>query len=127
MASLEIIESYRRRAEEDVKAAREMLASRFHLAAVSRAYYAIFYAATATLLMEDIAVHSHKQLAIEFRRYFIKTKKMDSKYSQIFEELFQARQTVDYDAIPEITPERVQELIDEAGDFVNTLKNLTGH
>lgn len=122
MAPFEIIESYWKRAEEDIKAAKELLASKFPLAAVSRAYYAVFYASTAVLLMEGISVHRHKQLGIEFRKHFIKTKKIPSKYSQILEELFQARQAVDYDAIPEITPERVQELIESAHDFVNALK-----
>lgn len=121
MAEFEIIESYRQRAREDLRAAEEMLASRFHLAAISRAYYALFYAATAILLEEGIVVHRHKQLGIEFRKHFIKTKKLPKKYSEILEELFQARQTADYDAIPEISETRVKELLEEAKDFVQTL------
>lgn len=121
MAEFEIIESYRQRARDDLKAAEEMLASRFHLAAISRAYYALFYTATAVLLEKGITVHRHKQLGIEFRKHFIKTKELPKKYGEILEELFQARQTADYDAIPEISEARVGELLKEAKDFIQTL------
>lgn len=121
MADHEIIESYSQRAKDDLKASEEMLASHFHLAAVSRAYYAIFYAMTAVLLEKGLTVHSHRQLGIEFRKHFIKTKELSPKYGEILEELFQARQSADYDAIPEITEKRVGELLKEAKDFVGAL------
>ncbi|OGQ47779.1 MAG: hypothetical protein A3H42_01780 [Deltaproteobacteria bacterium RIFCSPLOWO2_02_FULL_46_8] len=124
MAHIEIILSYRKRAVDDIKAAEEMFASRFYLAAISRAYYAAFYAVTAALLAKDVKVQKHKQLGIEFRRHFIKTGTLSKKYSEILEELFQARQNADYDAIPEITETRVRELIEEAKDFVQAVSSL---
>ena len=125
MAEHEIIESYRHRAKEDLKAAQEMLRSKFHLAAISRAYYAIFYAITAALLEKDVIVHRHKQLGIEFRRHFIKAKLLPKQSSQILETLFQARQTADYDAMPEITLERVQELIVDAEKLIKAIFSLS--
>lgn len=122
--AIEVIESYRERALQDLKAAETMLASKFHLAAVSLVYYAVFYAITALLLKEGVVAHKHKQLGIEFRRYFIKTKRLPQKYSELLQELYKARQTADYDAIPNIREERVGELLKEAKEFVDVLLAL---
>lgn len=124
MAGIEVIESYRKRALEDLKAAEQMLASKFHLAAVSLAYYAVFYAITAVLLEKGIKVRKHKQLGIEFRKTFIKTEMLPRKYSQTLEILFDARQTADYDAAPKIEEEMVPKLLQEAKEFVNVLLAL---
>lgn len=124
MAEIEVIESYRKRAEEDLRAAEKMFASKFHLAAISLAYYAVFYAITAVLLMKGIKVRKHKQLGIEFRKTFIKTEILPKKFSKILDELFHARQTADYDAIPKIKEELVPNLLDDAKEFVAVLNAL---
>lgn len=124
MAKIEVIESYRKRALEDLKAAEQMLASKFHLAAVSLAYYAVFYAITAALLAKGIKVRKHKQLGIEFRRTFIKTNVLPQKYSSLLDELFNARQSADYDAVPSIEQEEVPKLLLQAKEFVEVLLSL---
>ena len=122
--TLEIIESYQKRALEDLKAAETMLDSKFHLAAISLAYYVVFYAITSSLLKEGIIVHKHKQLGIEFRKNFIKTGQLDKKYSELLQQLFRSRQTADYDAIPNIPEEKVKELLKDAKEFVEVLNKL---
>ena len=124
MADIEVIESYQKRAEEDLKAAEQMLASKFHLAAISLAYYAVFYAIIAALLAKGIKARKHKQLGIEFRRVFIKTEILPKKYSAILDALFHARQTADYDAVPKIEQEDVQKLLEDAKEFVTVLNKL---
>lgn len=124
MAKIEVIESYRKRALEDLKAAEQMLASKFHLAAVSLAYYAVFYGITAALLAKGIKVRKHKQLGIEFRRTFIKTNVLPQKYSSLLDELFNARQSADYDAVPSIEQEEVPKLLLQAKEFVEVLLSL---
>lgn len=119
-----VIESYRERALQDLKAADTMLASKFHMAAVSLTYYAVFYAITALLLQEGMVAHKHKQLGIEFRRHFIKTKRLPMKYSELLHELYEARQTADYDAVPNIPEEKVGAMLNEAKDFVSVLLAL---
>lgn len=122
--AIEVIESYRERALQDLKAAETMLASKFHLAAVSLAYYAVFYAITALLLKEGIVAYKHKQLGIEFRRHFIKTNRLPQKYSELLQQLYKTRQTADYDAIPNVSEEKVEELLSEAKEFVDVLLTL---
>lgn len=124
MAGIEVLESYRKRALEDIKAAEQMLASKFHLAAVSLSYYAVFYAITAVLLERGIKVRKHKQLGIQFRKNFIKTGILPKKYSSFLDELFNARQTADYDAVPNIEQEAVPKLLNSAKEFVAVLLAL---
>ena len=122
--SIEVLESYRERALQDLKAAETMLASKFHLVAVSLAYYAVFYAITALLLKEGVVAHKHKQLGIEFRKHFIKTNRLPPRYSELLHELYEARQTADYDAIPNIPEEKVGDILKDAKEFVDVLLAL---
>lgn len=124
MAEIDIIQAYQRRAKEDIAAATQLLASHFYLAAVSRAYYAVFYAITALLLASGTEIHTHKQLGIQFRKQFVQTQKVPQKFSALLEELFQARQAADYDAIPEMDPDEVNHLIQSADEFVKLLNKL---
>lgn len=116
-----ISEGYRKRAHEEIEAARTMLKSHFYPAAISRSYYAVFYAMNALLIEKDIATKSHKQTAIEFRKIFIKTKIFDMKYSNILDELFNVRMLSDYDVLLEIDEKKTHHLIDLAEDFVETV------
>jgi uncharacterized protein (UPF0332 family) len=118
---LRIAEGYRKRSREEIEAARTMLKSHFHAAAISRSYYAVFYAMNALLIEKDIVTKSHKQTAIEFRKHFIKTEFFDMKYSNILDELFNVRMLSDYDALLEIDEEKTNYLIDLAEDFVETV------
>lgn len=124
MAEIDQIRAYQERALEDIKAAEQLLGSQFDLAAISRAYYAVFYAITAALLANGTETRSHKQLGIQFRKQFIKTKKVAQKYSALLEELFQARQVADYDAIPEMDEAEVRHLVNVAREFVTLMNQL---
>jgi len=95
--------------------------SHFYAAAISRSYYAVFYAMNALLIEKNISTKSHKQTAIEFRKQFIKTKILDMKYSNILDELFNVRMLCDYDAVPEIDEEKTHHLIELAQDFVEAV------
>lgn len=124
MAEIDLIRAYQVRALEDIRAAEQLLGSQFDLAAISRAYYAVFYAITAALLANGTETRSHKQLGIQFRKQFIKTKKVPQKFSPLLEELFQARQAADYDAIPEMDSSEVQHLVKSAAEFVELMNKL---
>lgn len=118
---IKIAGGYRNRAKEELEASQLMLESHFYVAAISRAYYAVYYAITASLVEMDIFPKSHKQTAIEFRKRFIKTCQFDKKYSEILDELFNARMISDYDAIPEIDEKRTKHLLALANEFVREM------
>lgn len=116
--SLKAAEEYRERALREIKEARTHLENRFLESAVSTAYYSCFYAVHAQLARLGIEAGSHKQTGIEFRRHFIKNKKLPAKLSETWQKLSESRMEADYLAVPEIDLEKAKELIGLAEEFV---------
>ena len=119
--SLAEAKDYEERANREIAEATDHLQRGYLETAASTAYYSCFYAIHAKLAALGITTKSHKQVGIEFRRHFIKTGKMDKKFSNYWSLLFQWRSTVDYIALPSINEEKAKELVDMAKDFVTTL------
>lgn len=116
---IKLLDGYKRRASEEIEASRLLAGSHLSAGAVSRAYYACFYAASYLLLQNGVETKTHKQLAIEFRKRFIKTGQLDKKFSQILNQLFNARMLSDYEAIIDLDDEEVDHLIGLAEEFVD--------
>src|SRR3989338_6828098 len=119
--SLREASDYKTRAKKTIEEAQDQLERDYLETAVNRAYYSCFYAIHSQLARLGVAAKSHKQAGIEFRRHFIKKKKMDEKYSEVWTSLFKWRSIVDYTAIPVINKKPAKELVEMAADFVNTL------
>lgn len=64
--------------------------------AISRAYYATFYAATAALSQADLTAHTHKGTHHLFYQHYIDPGKIEYQHHRAFLRLFQNRQDVDY-------------------------------
>ena len=64
--------------------------------AISRAYYAAFYAATAALNEADLAAQTHKGAHTLFYQTYVESGKIDKHHNRAFSRLFQNRQDVDY-------------------------------
>jgi uncharacterized protein (UPF0332 family) len=85
------------KAGEKLNAAQVLIKGGFLDDAISRAYYAIFHAASAVLLSEGISVESHSALKDLFGLHFVKPGKIDRKYGRILSKLKDERETGDYD------------------------------
>jgi len=94
-------------------------------AAVTRAYYAMFHAATAALLAAGIERSSHHGLLSAFGEHFVKTQRVDRKFFLYLREAFEQRQQSDYDPLVDIDRQAVQEALDHAIDFVTVCRSLT--
>jgi uncharacterized protein (UPF0332 family) len=91
---------------------------------VARAYYAMFHAATAVLLGEDIKRSSHRGIISAFGEFLVKPGRIDEKFHQYFREAFDLRQQSDYEPIADITFDQTQQTIQRAREFVEACKNL---
>lgn len=119
--SLKEAQDYETRACKEINEAKEHLKREFLETAVSTAYYSCFYAIHSQLARLGVMAKSHKQAGIEFRRHFIRTNKMDKKFSKIWAELSKWRLTADYTAMPVIDKNKAMELVEQADDFIETL------
>ena len=66
------IDSLLERAKKYIKSAQILIDSEDYESAVSRVYYAMFYAAEAILLTKELSFSSHKMVISSFGRYFVK-------------------------------------------------------
>lgn len=123
--SLKEGEEYETRARKEINEAKDHLKREFLETAVSTAYYSCFYAIHSQLARLGVLAKSHKQAGIEFRRHFVRTNKMDKKYSKIWTELSKWRLTADYVATPVIDQTKAENLVQMAEDFVSTLLNIS--
>lgn len=109
----------------DCLAEADLLLSEAHYgAAVSRAYYAMFHAATAALLHNGVERHSHQGIISAFGQTFAKTGIIDAKFHRYLKESFDLRQETDYQPMVRLTEERGREVLGWAKEFVVVCRGL---
>ena len=91
----------------------------------NRLYYTVFYLATALLIDLDLEYKSHSGAKNAFFLHFIKTRKMDLRFGELYTNLLYLRQEGDYDdiALDEMTVKpyllQVEEFIDIVELYLN--------
>ncbi len=90
--------------------------------AVSRAYYAMYYAAEACLLSVDERVSSHKGLITQFGRRFVKEGIIEVAYGRMLSTIYQKRQLGDYEISYTLSEAETSEAITNASAFVERVK-----
>lgn len=98
--------------------------SNFHSTAISRLYYAVFYAASALMLNENIQAATHAGIKQMLGLHFISKGRIDHKTGKLFQTLFEKRHSNDYDDFIFTTDEEVAQLQPEAKNFVDTIAAL---
>lgn len=91
--------------------------------AVSRAYYAMFYIASALLGEKDMYFSKHGGVHGAFGQHFVKTGEFDPKYQRWLVTTFSQRITGDYGATSDFILEDVQEIVAQARDFFSAAQN----
>ncbi len=99
-----------------------LLQNGFYNTAVNRMYYACYYAVSALLVANGIITKSHDGVKQMFGLHFIRTgvfaPSLGKKYSQLFEE----RQTGDYEDLFNHDEESANDLYPKAQEIVSTIK-----
>jgi len=83
------------RAEQAVDAAIKLVSEGYYDFAASRAYYAVFYAASALLLNEGLEFRKHSGVIAAIHQQFIKTGRLDKEVGQNLNWLFELRSVGD--------------------------------
>lgn len=117
-------ELYLDRAKQDIKAAHSNVQQGFYNVALSRAYYAMFYAATALLASKDITRSKHTGVISAFGEHFVKAGIIEVEYAKMLGHAYNARIGSDYDIM--FVPDRLlaEEVIDNAKRFVRRTEEL---
>ncbi len=93
-------------------------------AAVNRAYYAMYYALSALAVQEGFQTGKHAQLIGWFNKNWIRTKKIDQRFSKIIFQAFDKRMLGDYSDMPVFSEEEVGKLISDAIEFTKMIRIL---
>ena len=111
-------------AEEKLRVAELLLNEGFYSDAVSRAYYCIFFAATALLSTKGISVKTHKGLLSKFSLEFVKTGLIDDYYVKVFKIAKELREEADYSIVRQLTREEALPVLSDAEKFLAKTKEI---
>ncbi len=83
-------------AEQALNTAQITVNANDYRAAVNRAYYAVFYAASAMLFTQGVERRKHSGVLSAFREHFVKPGLIEAEYSSVYGESLVIREDADY-------------------------------
>lgn len=86
--------------------------------AASRAYYSLFYTASALLLSRGLSFSSHSGVIANFGKEFARTRVMDPKFHNYLIESQDRRNIGDYSIAAEVTDDQTREMLAWAKEFI---------
>ena len=122
MGALEI-QLYLDRAHQDLQAAESNLNQGFYGVAVSRAYYAMFYATSALLASKGISRSKHSGVHSAFGEYFVKTGLIETEYVKMLGHAFNSRLGSDYDITFSAEQTLAKGILQDAYRFVDRVED----
>ena len=114
----ECIRQQMKKAEQALKAAQNLLADGLYDDAVSRAYYAVFHSARATLKIKGIETTTHKGLISQFALHLVKAEEVEEEYGDILRQTKEDRETGDYEPLVTFGSEEAAQLVGGAERFL---------
>jgi uncharacterized protein (UPF0332 family) len=112
------VQLYMERAHETLEVAARNLDDGFYAASVNRAYYAIFYAASATLSTQGLTRGKHSGVIGTFRERFVKSGLIEAEYSRIYGRVMDDRHLGDYEVRGVIAADDARRDLEDARRFV---------
>lgn len=112
------------RADETICEAKLLASENHYNAAMSRLYYACYYAATSLLVANNISSSSHAGVKTQLSLRFVAKGLLDKEHGKTFSRLFEIRHTGDYDDFVYCDKEMVSEYTPKAEAFIQAVKLL---
>ena len=111
------------RAREELETARENIANGRFRAAVSRAYYAVFYMASAALFSQSIQRAKHSGVESAFSQFLVKPGQIEPEFSRLYQRARRQREQADYAEEPGVDETAAQQALADATRFVDRLEH----
>ncbi|HIC88064.1 MAG TPA: HEPN domain-containing protein [Anaerolineae bacterium] len=120
------VQRYLALANDDLRAAWDNLQLGYLRVAVSRAYYAMFYASTALLGSRGLWRSKHQGIIAAFGEHFVKPGLIEPEYGRVLNDAFHARLDSDYAPSPDPNAKAVRQLLENAQAFVERIVRFLG-
>jgi uncharacterized protein (UPF0332 family) len=111
------------RAREELETARDNIAHGHYRAAVSRAYYAVFYMASAALFSQSVHRTKHSAVEAAFSQYLVKPGDIEPEFSRLYQRARRQREEADYADEP-IDEVAARQTLADAERFVDRLERF---
>ena len=98
--------------------------NKFYRTAANRLYYACYYAVIALLINDGYETHTHSGAKTMLGLYYIKKNRIQKLYGKVYQQLFDLRQTGDYEDWINIDEEDIQPLVEPASQFIAAIESL---
>jgi uncharacterized protein (UPF0332 family) len=121
---IDLIEYRINRAKKTIKEIDTHLELEYYHTAANRLYYSCFYAISALLLKDDLMVKTHKGIRNQFGLKYINTGLISKQLGDYFNEIFEYRQTGDYDDLIDIDKETILKLYEPAKRLIDEIEKL---
>jgi uncharacterized protein (UPF0332 family) len=115
---------YLAQAQGRLAAARLLLSQGFAEDAISRAYYAMFYAAEALLEGEGLEFSSHAAVIAAFGRHFARTGRVPAEYHRALIKAEALRRRGDYGPFEDVTTDDAEGQVSQAERFLDLAARL---
>lgn len=112
------------RAHETLDEINLLLENKLWNSAISRMYYACFYAIGALLVQNGISTSSHAGLRQRFGQEFVKTGRINKELAKHFSELFDKRQKGDYNDFIDFDEDTANRLKQPTIDLIKAIEEL---
>lgn len=120
----ELIRYRMRRAHETLKEVEAMVDNGFWNAAINRLYYACFYSVSAILLDQDIKAQTHAGVRKMLGLHFVQTGKISRELGKFYADLFDKRQTGDYDDFITFDHDTLKDLLPQGIELIHNIETL---
>lgn len=112
------------RSRETWKETEGIIESGYWYAAANRMYYACYYMASALLLKDGYSARTHSGIIGLFGQHYVKTGIVPSELGKFYSQLFELRQSGDYDDWKVVTSADVLPLVPLANIFLDTIESI---
>lgn len=111
-------------AKEDLQAARVLLEAQAYRGANNRAYYAIFHAISAVLVMEGVAFKRHKDTLAYFNKNYVATEIFPREWGRKIVKAEEIRHASDYDTFYIASKEETVQQIETADKLIQLVADF---
>ena len=109
------------RAEEKLRSANLLFENNMFTDAISEAYYAMFHAAKALLILRSIYPKTHAGVVSQFGLQFVNEGLIEEFYAKSLTKAQTKREKADYDIYYESSEEEAESLIEDAEKFLDRI------
>ena len=92
----------------------------------NRLYYSLYYACTALLIQNQLAVHTHTGMMTLINQHFVQTGRLTREDSRLLKKMYSLRQEGDYEDFVEVTDDEIRMYIPLVETLLNKILALIG-